>query len=60
MASWIIYNETQNRQEVEAVYPNQADAEAAVTRLQASRDRVGQPPITLSPESVKCDTTYSN
>ena len=47
MASWIVYNTAEKRQEVEAVYPNQSDAEAAITRLQESRDRVGQPPDNL-------------
>lgn len=47
MASWIVYKMTERRQEVEADYPNQRDAEAAITRLQESRDRVGQPPDNL-------------
>ena len=47
MPSYIVYNETEKRQEVEAVYPNREDAEQAITRLQASRDRVGQPPDEL-------------
>jgi hypothetical protein len=39
MAFWIIWNTSENRQEVMSVVPNQADADAAITRAKKSRDR---------------------
>jgi hypothetical protein len=50
--SFIIWNTTENRQENQAVYPNRADADDAITRLQSSRDRAGQPQDNLVSKQV--------
>lgn len=52
MASWIIWNITEGRQEVLSVFPNQTDADAAITRLKKSRDRIGKAKDTLTSKQV--------
>ena len=52
MASWIIWNSVENRQENQAVYPNQTDADNAITRLKKSRDRAHRAKDTLTSKQV--------
>jgi hypothetical protein len=36
-AKWIVFNRSQNRQELQAVYPSQSDADAAIVRYKRKR-----------------------
>jgi hypothetical protein len=45
MAKWVIWNNTQNRLEVQSVFANQTDSDNAITRLKKSRPPRSSGPV---------------
>jgi hypothetical protein len=52
MAGWVVWNNTENRQEFTSVFPSQADADAFIVRSKGNRQRKDKAPDTLQSRQV--------